>query len=153
MAVTAFWYAPAIISLGNGLIDWANDAMKVALTTNTYTPNQDTHNYFDDITNEITDTGYTAGGATLGTKTLTNTNNVVTWDAANSQWTSGNPATLTARRAVVYNSTPATNATRPLMLWVDFGQDEVASNGGTFTIQWNASGIAAVTVADATGFP
>lgn len=153
MAVTAFWYAPALVSIGNALIDWTNATIKVMLTTNTYTPNQDTHDMKNDVTNEITDTGYTAGGATLGTKTLANTNNVVKYDAADSQWTSGNPATFTARRAVVYNSTPATDATRPLMLWVDFGQDEVASNGGTFTIQWNAAGIATITATDATGFP
>lgn len=153
MAVTAFWYAPAFVKVFNKENDFDTDTIKVALTVNAYTPNQDTHDYFNDVTNEITDTGYTAGGATLGTKTIGNTNNVITLDAADSVWTSGNPATFTARRAVVYDSSPGTAATNPLMLWVDFGADEVASNGGTFTIQWNASGIATITPADAAGFP
>jgi len=153
MAVTAFWYAIAFISAFDVEVDFLADTIKVALTTSTYTPNQDTHDYFNDVTNEITDSGYTAGGATLGTKTNTSTLNVVTFDSADPSWTSGGAATFTARRAVYYDATPATAATQPLLLWVDFGQNEVAQNGGTFTIQHNASGIATITASDATGYP
>jgi hypothetical protein len=42
----------------------------------------DEEDLFNDVTNEVTGTGYTAGGAALGSKTLANTNNVVKFDAA-----------------------------------------------------------------------
>ena len=149
MAVTAYWYAGAFIQAFDKEIDFLADSMKVMLTTSTYTPNQDTHDYKDDVTNEVTGTGYTAGGEALTTPTNTNTLNVVTFDAADTAWAS---STITARLAVLYDATPASDATRPLMLWVDFGQNE-SSSSGTFTIQWNASGIATITATDATGFP
>jgi hypothetical protein len=52
-------------------IDLAADTMKVALVSATYTPNQGTHVFFSDVTNEVTGTGYTAGGATLASITVT----------------------------------------------------------------------------------
>jgi hypothetical protein len=47
---------------------------------------------------------------------------------------------------VVYDSSPATDATRPLIAYVDFGAD-VTATAGDFTIQWDANGILTVTVA------
>ena len=39
----------------NKEIDWDTDTIKVALLTNAYTPDQDAHNYLDDvITHEVT---------------------------------------------------------------------------------------------------
>ena len=53
--------------------------------------------------------------------------------------------TVTARYGVVYNSTPATNATRPLLALIDFGVDKVAT-AGNFNVTWHATGIAFVLV-------
>ena len=120
------------------------------LTTNTYSPNQDTHDYKNDVTNEVSGTGYVATGTELTTRVNTNTNNVVKFDGDDTQWTS---STITARRAVLYNTIGlSTDATRPLMSWVDFGQDE-SSSSGTFKIVWNASGVSTITATDAAGFP
>lgn len=153
MAVTAFWFIKAFIALANKEIDLLDDTIKVALTTNAYTPNQDTHDYFNDVTNELsTANGYTAGGDTLASDTFTSTLNVATYDANNTVWTSSG-AGFTARRAVTYDSTPGSAATNPLLWWMDFGQDETASGGGTFTLNYNASGISTITATDATGFP
>jgi hypothetical protein len=154
MAVTHFWYAKAFLSFFNKEADFDTDTIKIGLTTNTYTPNQDTHQYYDvSITNELTTAnGYTAGGYTLANKTISNTNNVITLDnTVDPAWTTGAGETLTARRSFIYDSSPASN--KPLMTWIDFGQDESASNGGSFTIVLNASGIATITPSDATGFP
>lgn len=154
MAVTAFWYAKAFISAFNKEVDLDTDTQKVALTSNAgYTPNQDTHQYFTSVTDLGTANGYTAGGLTLANKTIANTNNVWAYDnTVDPQWTTGAGETLTARRAVYYESTGVAG-TSALISWVDFGQDESASNGGTFTIQINASGIAQITATDAAGFP
>lgn len=119
-------------------VDFDTDTLKVALATSAYTFNQDTHDYFDDVTNEVSGTGYTAGGATLvsPTVTLDTTNDRVDFDAADTSWTT---STLTARSAVLYKST-GTASTSPIIAVFDFGSDKVSS-AGTFLIQWSASGI------------
>lgn len=157
MAVTAFWYANAFEAAFNKEIDFGTDDIAVILTTSSYTPNQDTHDFGNDITNEVAESGgYLQGldgtGELLGSKTHANTNNVSTFDAADPAWTSSG-AGITARRAVFVDVATATAATDPLICWMDFGQDETASGGGTFTIVLSASGIATITAADATGFP
>lgn len=194
---------------GNASIDWLSDTIKCMLCTSTYTPNLDTHIYKSSVTNEITGTGYTAGGATLGSAAITNTvanswatqwavatayavndivrptagnghvymcivagtshasvqptwptvarqtvvDNTVTWaeiggginqyDAADASWSS---STLTARYAVVYDSSPASDATRPLIGLLDFGSD-VSSTASTFTVVWDSRGLFAFPVA------
>ena len=49
----------------DGSIDLDTNTIKVALVTRPIRPNQDAHDFFDDITNEVSGTGYTAGGASL----------------------------------------------------------------------------------------
>jgi hypothetical protein len=68
-------------------VDFISDTLKAALLASTYTPNLDTHEVFSDLTNEVTGTGYSAGGTTLASKT-------VTYTAANSWGTAA--ATTTA---------------------------------------------------------
>jgi hypothetical protein len=145
MAVTALLYGSFPAKLANKEIDFDTDTIKVALCTSSYTPAQDTHDYFNDITNEITGTGYTAGGATLGSKTVTYTSgtNTQAFDAADTTWTT---STLTARYAIIYDATPGTAATNPLIGYVDFGGD-VSTTADTFTIAWNAGGIFTIAVA------
>ena len=130
----------------NKEIDWDTDTIKVALLSNAYTPDQDAHNYLDDVVaNEVSGTGYTAGGNTLANKTNTynSATNVIVLDADDTTWSS---STITARYAVIYDATPATNATKPLIGYVDFGSDQSSSNGN-FTITWDATGIVRITVA------
>ena len=145
MAVTGKLFGLLFTSLWNKEIDYDTDVIKCMLTTVTYVPAQDTDDYKDNVTNEVTGTGYTATGETLTSKTVTYTagTNKHTLDAADTLWTG---STITARIAVVYDSSPATDATRPLICYQDFGAD-VSTSGGTFTITWNASGIVEITVA------
>jgi hypothetical protein len=144
MAVTAFWYGNALLKALNKEIDWDSDVIKVALVTSTHVPNQDTHAYFSDITNEAVGTGYTVGGQALASKTITYTGatNVIALDAADTTWAS---STITARYAVIYDDTPATAATKPLLAYVDFGVDQSSTNGN-FTLTWDANGILKITV-------
>lgn len=144
MAVTALLYGKAFLSLTNAEVDLISDTIKCALTTSSYTPDQDAHDYFNDVTNEVTGTGYTAGGATLANKTVTYTSgtNVFKFTADPAAWTS---STITARRAVIYKDT-GTASTSPLIAYVDFGAD-VSTAAQTFQITWHANGIFTVTVA------
>lgn len=145
MAVTAFVYGALIDHLAQKRIDIDTDTIKVALCTSTYTPNQDTHDFFNDITNEVTGTGYTAGGATLTSVTWAYTSGTNTWkfDAADTSWAS---STITARYAIIYVDTAGASSTDPLIAYVDFGAD-VSTTAGTFTITWESAGIFTVTVA------
>lgn len=123
----------------NGSIDLDTDTIKVALVTSSYTPDQDAHDFFDDVTNEVSASGtYSAGGATLANKTVTqdNTDNEGVFDADDVSFTS---ATITARAAVIYKST-GTASTSPLIAYIDFGSDKTSSSG-TFTITWASEGI------------
>jgi hypothetical protein len=144
MAVSAKFYGNAFVSAFNKKIDFDSDTIKVALCTSSYTPDQDAHDFFNDITNEVTGTGYTAGGATLTSASITYTgaSNVLKLDGDDTSWAS---STITARYAIIYDATPGTAATNPLIAYVDFGAD-VTSTAGTFTISWDAAGIASVTV-------
>lgn len=81
------------------------------------------------------------------------TDGTVTWtcvgrgimvlSGANTSWTT---ATITARYAIIYDATPASDATRPLIALIDFGAD-MTSTAGTFQITWDASGIAYALIA------
>ena len=144
MAVTSANFAGLVAAIFNKEIDLLDDTIKVALTTSTFVPALDTHDYFNDVTNEVVGTGYTAAGASVTTDTLTYTAATNTWmyDGDDTQWTS---STITARIAVIYDSTPATDATRPLISYQDFGADQTSS-AGTFKIQWAAAGIFTVVI-------
>lgn len=122
----------------NGGIDLDTDTIKVALVTSTYTPDQDAHDFFNDVTNEVSGTGYTAGGSALTTKAVTadNTDNEGVFDADDVSWTT---STITARGAVLYKDT-GVSSTSALIAYLDFGSDKI-STAGTFTISWNAEGI------------
>lgn len=138
-------YGNFLLKALNKEVDYDSDTIKVALLTSSYTPNQDTHDYFNDVSaNEVSGTGYTAGGATLASKTATYDagTNVIVLDAADITFSS---STITARYAVVYGST-GTASTSPLIGFVDFGSDQSSTNGN-FTITWDSTGIVRITVA------
>ena len=109
-----------------------------ALVTNAYTPDIDAHEFFDDITNEVVGVGYTADGAEITTKTVTqdDANDRAQFDGDDVEWTG---ATITARAAVIWKDT-GTDATSPLMRYHDFGEDK-STTGTTFKITWGATGI------------
>ena len=110
--------------------DISDDTFKVALVTSSYTPDKDTHEHFDDVTNEVSGTGYSAGGNTVtGTLTLDTANDKLTLEFASTSWTS---ATITARGAVYYSST-GTASTSTLIAFNDFGSD-VAVTAGTLAL-------------------
>jgi hypothetical protein len=120
--------------LGDGTIDLDSDTLKVSLHTSSYTPDAG-HSSYTDLDNEVANgNGYTTGGETLGTVTWNEDSGTATLSAANPSWTT---ATFIARYAVVYDDTPAG---KPLICLFDFSTDQSVSNG-TFTLQFNASGI------------
>jgi hypothetical protein len=145
MAVTALVYGNAMVHMTDADIDWTADTIKVKLTTSTYVPAQDTDDFDNDATNEITGTGYTAGGAALvnPTRGYTAATNVLKLDADDVSWTS---ASFTARIAVIYKDRGGASTADELISYVDFGGDETVASG-TFQITWDSAGIITGTAA------
>ena len=109
-------------NLGSG-----GNTLKIALYTSSVTLGSTSASY--SATNEVSGTGYTAGGATLSSQAVAydSTNQVAYFDAADPSWSS---ATITARGALIYNNTKS-NASIAVL---DFGSDYSSSNG-TFQVQ------------------
>jgi len=141
MSVTIFWYGNALLKALNGEVDFDTSTIKVMLCTSAYVPDQDAHIYKSSVTNEVTGLGYTAGGATLASKTIAYTAavNLIKLDAADVTWSL---STITARYAVAYVST-GVDGTSVLLFCIDFGENK-SSSGSDFSIVWDAGGIGVV---------
>ena len=100
------------------------DTMKIALYTSSATLDATTTAY--SVTNETSGTGYSAGGNTLTTVAPSSSGTTAFTDFADTTWSS---ATITARGALIYNSTQADKSIAVL----DFGADKT-STAGDFTI-------------------
>ena len=117
-----------------GSIDFDTDTFRVMLTTSSYTEDKDAHDFRNDVTNEVSGTGYTAGGPTVTvTVTLDTANDRVDISLGSASWTT---STITARKAVYYKSRGGASSADELIAVNDFGSD-VISVAGTFTL--NAS--------------
>jgi hypothetical protein len=113
-----------------GSIDFDTDVFRRSLHTAAYSENKDTHDFFDDVTNEVTGTGYTAGGAvTAATVALDLANDRLDITFGSTTWPS---STITARKSVVRKARGGAAAADELVLVNDFGTDVVTS-AGTFT--------------------
>lgn len=123
----------------NSVIDFNTDTTKVSLHTVTYVPAQTTDDFWNDTTNEVTGTGYTTKGATIGTPTITG-GATTTFDGDDITWSQNAAGFANARIGVLYKDGPGADTTDPLVSWIDFG----ASVGNTIAdlvLVWNASGI------------
>jgi hypothetical protein len=125
-------YNSAIDEMARGDIDFDTNTFKAMLVTSSYTPNKDTHEFRDDVTNEAPATGnYVAGGETSTvTVTKDTANDLVTIQFGAVSWSS---STITARGCVYYKSRGGASSADELVAYADFGSD-VSSSGGTFSV-------------------
>ena len=107
------------------------DVFKLALYSSAATLDATTTAYTS--SNEVANSGtYAAGGGTLTNVTPTTSGTTAFTDFADISFTS---ATINARGALIYNSTPTHTYTNPSVVVLDFGGDKI-STSGTFTIQF-----------------
>ena len=128
MAITQAMATSFKKALLDGDMDFSSgtsDAFKIALYTSSATMSAATTAY--STTNEISGTGYTAGGNTLTVVAPTTSGTTAFLDFADSTWTT---ATITARGALIYRSSGSGN---PAVAVLDFGADK-SSSGGSFII-------------------
>jgi hypothetical protein len=106
--------------------DLDTDVIKLALYTSAATLSAATTAY--STSDEVVGTGYTAGGNTLTGATVSLTGTTAFADFADTTWST---ATITARGALIYNSSKSNKAIAVL----DFGADKT-STAGDFTVQF-----------------
>jgi hypothetical protein len=107
------------------------DTFKLALYDNNASFTAATTQYT--VTDEVANSGsYTAGGGDLTRVDPTTSGTTAFTDFADLSFTS---ATITARGALIYNSTPTHTYTDPVVAVLDFGSDKTSTTG-TFTIQF-----------------
>jgi hypothetical protein len=113
------------------------DTHKELLVTDTEVPNFDTHDFRDDITNEITGTNYTAGGVTVTGTEWTIAASLMTFDMTDTVYTNVTIATVMGG---VFYFNVGTAATDQLLLMQDFVTGASAT-AADFTIQHHANGV------------
>ena len=139
----------------DGTIDLVSDTIKVMLVTSSYTANADDDfvdngGANDPIDHELSGTGYVAGFAGSGRKTLAakafsvdDPNDRGEFDdTADITWTAINAGT--AAGAIVYKHITA-DTSSVMIAYINTGGFPIVTNGGDLTIQWNAEGILQLT--------
>ena len=136
------------LSLEKMFIDTLGESLEaedhfMLLVTDSYTPNFDTHDFYNDITNEIgSGGGYTTGGNTITTTEITVGSPAagqLKWDHDDGAWAA---STITnAMAAVDYtNVAGIANATDQLIALMDF-VTAVSTVSGLLTVQIAANGV------------
>jgi hypothetical protein len=123
MAITQTTCTSFKVELLTGTHDFSSDTFKIALYTGAATLGADTTAY--SVSNEVSASGYAAGGNTLTVSTTPTSSSTTAYVSfANTSWSSA----LTARGALIYNSSKSNKAVAVL----DFGADKTSS--ATFTV-------------------
>jgi len=124
-----------------GVHDLVNDTIKVALVSG-YTPDIDADEVWADVSgNEISGSGYSAGGETLAGNAVTqdDANDRGKFDGTDTVWAGLDAGTPS--HAVMYDDTTTSPADSLIAYWVV----TTPSNGGNYTLQWNSDGILLLT--------
>jgi hypothetical protein len=129
MAITQAMCTSFKTELLGGVQDLDTDTIYIALFTSSATLSAATTAY--STTNEVSGTGYTAGGNALTGAVISADGTTAIVDFDNTTWAS---STITARGALIYNSSKANRAIAVL----DFGSDKTSTDGD-FTIQFPAA--------------
>ena len=124
-----------VFQLHSGNVDFDTDSIKIILMNTGFTFNKDTHATYTDVSASELATGF---GYTQNTKVLTGVNvseddtndrSDVTW--ANAQWTASGGSIGPSPGAILFDDTTADDT---VIGFIDFGSDQTATDGGTFTI-------------------
>lgn len=145
MATGTFkWYGKSLISVFNKEIDFNTDVIKVMHTTVTYTPDQDVHDYKDDVTNEVTGTNVPAGGFTADNCTMTYTGATNVFKLDHDDESIATASATGIQTSVWYDSSPGTDATRPLIGYVTWDV-ALSPSAGTLAVNLDSAGLATIT--------
>lgn len=144
---TSGMYKTAVASLTNGTIDWDADTITAQLTTSSYDPDFDTHDFRDDVT---------AYKATYATGDVEITGKTYAYDTVNNYVYLDCTATITfttvtagtCRGIVVYKNRGGASSADDLVCAIKFASD-VTANGSDIQVTLNTNGICRITYTDA----
>ena len=119
MAITQTWTTSFKRQVLLGEHDLGTDTLKIALYTSLANLGPDTTEY--SVTNEVSGTGYTAGGLILSNVTVSQGEGIAYVDFDNPTWPA---SSFTTRGALIYNSSKANKA----MFVLDFGLNQTTVN-------------------------
>lgn len=105
---------------GNG-INLATGTIKVMIVSNVYTPSQ-AHAFKSDVTNEVSGSGYTAGGAAIAGVTVALDGNTVEWVHNDITWPQ-NAGGFTNGRTFIWYEDTGNAGTSKLIMWMQEGSD------------------------------
>ncbi len=134
---SCLWYGPAIVgqfsTTAARRVDWVTDAVTVSLHTSAYVPDQDAHDFFNDVTNEVSGGNYAR--QTLGTKSVVydSATNTISLRAASTTFPN---LSGVFRYAVIWVETAGASSTDPLLGFVDVGAQSVSATN--FIIAWSS---------------
>ncbi|MFF3443653.1 hypothetical protein [Streptosporangium sp. NPDC002721] len=136
------WYSDTLkLALALDIaLDLERDDHKLALYSNSLTPDFSATAPAYSTTAEVSGTGYTAGGAVITGTTLASTGGYTTWDGDNVEWAS---STLSGVRGA--NAYADALGTNNLILGVDFGSAYETADG-SLIVAWAGTGIGRIHV-------
>ena len=141
MAITPTWYGLGLLYLLETPADLEAVTCKLALATDSYTPNRDTDDFRNDFTAaELANgNGYTTGGVTLTTVALTydSASDQVRLDFDDPAWTF--TASKTWRYGIVFIDTGGADSTDPLIGLLTWDSNQSVST--SYTLQIDAAGL------------
>ena len=124
--------------------DWDTDALKIMLIDNVRAPVQATDAAMTAIeANEVTGTGYTAGGTAIDNASAGLAAGTVKLDGDDQVYSQSGSGFTDARCGVAYKDTGAAATDIPIA-YADFGGDK-GNVAGDLTLQMDAAGIIAIT--------
>lgn len=144
MATTLDVYYELGVYTKNGTVDLTSSDIKLALLTDAYTPDLDTHTVWGDVSaaEVAAGDGYTAGGAQLPNRAVTRTVSITKWTGDNVTFAG---LTKTFKYGILYVDATVNGVIKPLIAVIDFddsGTDAVITvTDAAYTVQWHADGI------------
>jgi hypothetical protein len=141
-------YATAAEKIARNTLDLDTHTFRIVLLTSAYTPNQNTHSTFADISAaQVSGTGYTSNGLLI-TQAVARSGANVNFDCDDRAWAA---STITAKYAAIVRDADANGALvsgDDLLCFCDLEDlgGSVSTTAATFTITMNAGGLFNLTV-------
>jgi hypothetical protein len=136
VSITVTWYGLGLQYLLDNPSDMETVTAKIALVTSAYTPNRDTHDFWDDVSaNEVANgNGYATGGVTLTTVlwSYDSASDQVRLDFDDVSWTF--TAGKTWLYGVVYIDTAGASSTDPVIALLTWDTSQTVSTAYTLVI-------------------
>ena len=118
-------------------INLASADIRLSIHTNAWVPNQASHAFFSDVTNEVAGTNYTAGGTAISGVTLAFDGNVLEWIFNDIVWAQSGGGFANGRHYVVREFNAAPGASK-LIGYMTPGAVDFGNQAGPLTFDVSA---------------